>query len=76
MHKQHDANKQQHPDVLSTLEEYQNAPDGTVVIHRSYLPSRFQKRNGRWYWDKRDSADNVSMALRGSVDVLCWGEEK
>lgn len=46
MNNQHDLRGgQKHPDVLSTLADYQNAPDGTVVIHQSMLPSQFAKRN-------------------------------
>lgn len=76
MNNHHDLRKaEDNPDVLSTLEDYQNAPDGTIAIDQSQPPSRYEKRCGKWRWGIYD-VSNVSMALRGSLDVIHWGEEK
>ena len=63
-----------HPEVLSTVEDYENAPEGTIVASNGQWEVPHMKQNGLW-WHSGIACDNEHMA-RNCHPVLRegWGE--
>ena len=68
------ANQPEHPEVLSTVEDYENAPAGTIVAGNTYLPL-VKMGSGVWLsgygneYSDGDMADDRRTVLRWG-----WGE--
>lgn len=63
-----------HPEVLETVEDYENAPLGTVVEGRSILP--WCKHETDWWEHAFDGSDDKKMpTYAGKTRVLRWGGE-
>lgn len=60
------------PELLGTVYDCENAPEGTVVES----PTRFQwvKRDGSWF-SETFMLTSKEMAYRGRCRVLSWGEK-
>ena len=63
----------EHPEVLSTVEDYENAPEGTIVASNGKWEVPYMKQNGQW-WASGIACDNELMA-RNCHPVLRegWG---
>lgn len=65
--------QQDHPAVLSTVEDYENAPDGTIVFHSCGYP--WTKEDGLWRsLIFRESSAALGTALIHARTVARWGE--
>ena len=65
----------EHPEVLTTVEDYAGAPEGTVVVDETY-PDRVSVKQDNGAWGAHfeyDSIANATMAERGSATVMRWG---
>lgn len=66
-----------HPEVLETEEDYESAPEGTVVAYGREEP--WMKTEGGWCRGGRDPWSNQSMVhnflLMPNRRVLRWGDE-
>lgn len=66
------ADEPEYPETLTTLEDYEGAPDGTIVAVPGWGSVPLLKRGGEWHRDRltfesRELTDGWSMA------VLRWG---
>lgn len=61
----------EHPETLTTLEDYENAPEGTIVASNGQWEVPHMKQNGLW-WRSGIACDNEFMA-RNCHPVLRWG---
>ena len=68
------ANQPEHPEVLSTVEDYENAPEGTVVAQDDRLPRT--KSNMNIWTDGALTFVDIDMCSTGPHQVLRkgWGE--
>ena len=62
----------EHPAVLSTVEDYKNAPDGTIVAGDSEIP--VVKNQHTWY-AHGFKATSETMARLKDLPVVRWGEK-
>ena len=61
-----------HPEVLETFEDYENAPEGTVVSRPDYHP--WVKTDGVWCTlSGRDSSGAIALYTNLTRTVLRWG---
>lgn len=60
-----------HPETLTTLEDYEGAPEGTIVASNGNWEVPHMKQNGLW-WRSGIACDNEFMA-RNCHPVLRWG---
>lgn len=64
--------KKEHPAVLETVEDYQNAPDGTIIAQPTGYP--WVKDDGLWrspiFWD---SSESLALGWIQPFNVLRWG---
>ena len=62
------------PETLSTLEDYQNAPEGTIIAHPGDMP--WIKEDGHWRSPLfRQSSESLALTVvRNDRPVLRWGE--
>ena len=60
-----------HPETLTTLEDYEGAPEGTIVASNGKWEVPHMKQNGLW-WRSGIACDNEFMA-RNCHPVLRWG---
>ena len=63
--------KPAHPEFLETEADYQNAPEGTIVVVPSRVPWA-KVKSGDWVCRYGTNSD-FSMALDGRRQVLRWG---
>lgn len=60
------------PKVLETVEDYENAPEGTIIARSTGHP--WVKENGLWrgpyFWD---SSESLALGWRQPFNVLRWG---
>lgn len=61
----------EHPETLTTVEDYENAPEGTIVASNGQWEVPHMKQNGLW-WRSGIACDNEFMA-RNCHPVLRWG---
>lgn len=61
-----------HPTVLTTEEDYQDAPEGTIVADNSCFP-RVKDRLGFWVGCGAGRAENSTEAALHARRVLRWG---
>lgn len=63
--------KPEHPQVLSTVEDYQNAPVGTVVAAKGFFP---YMKLGQGYWVNRSLGPHFEADMASEAcEVLRWG---
>lgn len=60
-----------HPETLTTVEDYEGAPEGTIVASNGKWEVPHMKQNGLW-WRSGIACDNAFMA-RNCHPVLRWG---
>ena len=62
----------EHPETLTTVEDYENAPEGTIVASNGKWEVPFMKQNGLW---RRNgiSFSNNDMSQGHEHWVLRWG---
>ena len=60
-----------HPETLTTLEDYEGAPEGTIVASNGKWEVPHMRQNGLW-WRSGIACDNEFMA-RNCHPVLRWG---
>lgn len=66
--------QQEHPETLSTLEDYENAPEGTIVALQA-TASVWVKSDGMWRRGDYDTWTSESMAgVSRTILRLGWGE--
>lgn len=69
------ADEPDHPEVLETLEDYVNAPEGTIVAWPNDYP--WTKANGMWRspfgWE---SSETLALHGESRRNVLRWGKDK
>lgn len=61
-----------HPEVLETEEDYENAPEGTIIAASGWNTVPLVKRDGAWHRDRLTFASE-EMAGGLPVEVLRWG---
>lgn len=68
----------EHLKVLSTEEDYANAPEGTVVADATFPDRVSIKRNiNDWSsYVEHHCTSNAEMAQRGSATVMRWGRDR
>ncbi|MBC3179392.1 hypothetical protein [Corynebacterium lujinxingii] len=66
------ADQPEHPEVLSTVEDYEDAPEGTIVAAPGWDSVALLKRDGKWHRD-RFTFESKDMAGDPTVAVLRWG---
>ena len=66
--------KPEHPETLRTLEDYENAPEGTIAASNGKWEVPYMKQNGLW-WHRGIACSNEHMA-RNCHPVVRegWGE--
>lgn len=62
-----------HPTSLSTVEDFENAPGGTIVAFDGYLTVPFVKRGDHWCRPEDDNPYNADAMATSSMPVLRWG---
>lgn len=63
-----------HPEVLETVEDYENAPLGTIVAKDTFAP--WLKTSADSWTSAYGEASNIGMADRpGTFHVLRWGDK-
>lgn len=65
------ADEPEYPETLTTVEDYENAPEGTIVASNGQWEVPHMKQNGLW-WRSGIASDNEFMA-RNCHPVLRWG---
>ena len=64
--------KPDHPEVLTTVEDYENAPEGTIISRPGGLP--WVKDGGLWRSPIfRDSSESLALGWNQPFNVLRWG---
>ena len=66
--------KPDHPEVLETVEDYRNAPEGTVVA-RDNLSPWWKTDDGTWERIYDEKSDTGMAFQHGVYKVLRWGGE-
>lgn len=67
----HKTTEPEHPDILSTVEDYESAPSGTIVSRSSFTPC---VKYGRGVWLNWDGDEQSDQDLAGiSRNVKRWG---
>ena len=65
-----------HPATLVTVEDYENAPEGTIIAHNNEFP--WVKEGALWrspvFWDSSNAL--AASVLHGPCTVLRWGQGK
>lgn len=67
-----------HPATLTTVEDYEDAPEGTIVIHPGSAPPYLKIADGRWATTACETRLNAIDLVNGNpgdstVTVLRWG---
>lgn len=63
-----------HPEVLETVEDYENAPEGTIIARPGCLP--WTKDDGLWRSPiRRESSEDLALCWTPPFNVLRWGGE-
>ena len=62
-----------HPETLTTVEDYENAPEGTIVASDGYLSTPLVKRYGKWCRDRIEFTAEDLDAVAEQLRVLRWG---
>lgn len=62
-----------HPEVLRTVEDYENAREGTIVASDGYLSTPLVKRYGKWCRDRIEFTAEDLGAVPEQLRVLRWG---
>lgn len=66
------ADKPAHPEVLETVEDYQNAPEGTIISRPGGYP--WIKEDGLWRSPSlRESSESLVLDWNQPFNVLRWG---
>lgn len=61
-----------YPEMLSTFEDYDNAPEGTIVEATFYFQRTFIKSGNLWYSDGVDHTSENMVEMEPTL-VLRWG---
>ena len=63
-----------HPEVLKTVEDYENAPEGTIISRPDGHP--WVKEGGYWRSPSfRESSEDLALGWIQPFTVLRWGGE-
>lgn len=64
--------KPDHPTTLTTVEDYKDAPDGTIIATPGWHTVPLVKRDGAWHRDRLTFA-SMEIADGLPIEVLRWG---